>query len=142
YERRATETFHACEAEIDARLDAMLAEHSAKGLLKSGATAKRSVEIYEEESRQALGQVLDEMARLVEHRGREWTAATAAIGKALDAHSAKAREVLDKPLGIAGAKGDTAAAQAIDRLLGKVANHLRTQLNEFHEGWTAPVPKS
>ena len=141
YEKRAAEIFRACNGEINAKTEAMVAEHSAAGRLKSGATAIRAVTIFEEESRLALGKSLDEMAKQIEHRGREWNAATAAIGRALESHVGEARAVLERPLQLAGATGGTAAARAIDLRLNEIAESLRGQLNEFHEGWTAPVPK-
>ena len=72
FEGRAAANSKTGNEVISARVAALIAEYSAKGLPKRGATAKRSLEIFEEETAKFLQQTLDEAAKLVEHRGRAW----------------------------------------------------------------------
>jgi hypothetical protein len=118
-----------------------MADHASRGLLRSGATATKSLEIFESHTSAALSKSLDETAKQIEHRGRAWKAATALIAEALDEHLGQARDVLAKPLSAAGATGDSSAAREVDKRISAMGERLHRQLEEFTEGWTAPQAK-
>lgn len=126
---------------MDAAIDAMLADHSAKGRLQSGATIKAALRIFEDESASALDAVLLEAANLIEHHGRKWSAAMAGIGDALVAHVMGAREMLSKPLRLADRQGSESIARAVDESLQGARERLERRLSDFRDGWTAPRPK-
>lgn len=141
FKERAAENFRrSCES-MDSAFAAMLAEHSATGNLRSGATIKKTLAIFEEETRKALAQSLDEMAKHIEHCGGAWKQAVSAIGNALDDHLAGSQQILKKPLSMTGPNRDNAQAQAVEGRLTEIADRLRAQLNEFSNGWTAPRAK-
>lgn len=141
FRNRAKAEFLRSGIEMNKVVGAMVADHAAKGTLKSGATAKAALQAFEECSSKALGQVLDEAAKLIQHRGPKWRRATNQIRAALDEHAAGAPEALRPTMKLAGA--DTgAAAEAVNERLGDISGRLRYQLQEFADGWTAPVGKT
>lgn len=123
-------------------IEAMIARHAVDGRLQSGTTAKKAVEIFEEESRKALDQSLSEIAKLIEHRGCRWRAACDAVGEALDVHIARSPELMARPFGLARATGDNDAARAIAQHLANASEQLRVHLRDFRDGWTAPKGKT
>lgn len=141
YRDRAAENFAVSREAIAADIRALIADHASRGLLQNGATAKKSLEIFESHTSAALSKSLDETAKQVEHRGRAWKAATASVAEAFDEHLGKARDALAKPLIVAGATGDSSAAREVDKRITAMGERLRRQLDEFSEGWTAPQAK-
>jgi hypothetical protein len=141
FEKRAREKFSSANQGLQSRIDAMVADHIKKGVLKSGATAKNAVSLFEASTRTALDEILQEQAKLIEHRGSAWTAAGSGIRTALEEQIASAKVVLERPLRFAGANSDNAASKAVENLLSDTAKRLRSRLEEFLEGWSAPVPK-
>ena len=118
----------------------MHANHSAKGLLQSGATAKAAVRIYKSRMGEALRQVLDESAKVIDHRGRSWRRAMGAISDVLTEERNLVSEAVSKSLMLAGV--DTGDARlAVNKLLDEVASDLQSVLDEFAKGWTAPIAK-
>jgi len=111
-------------------------EHTAKGLLKSGATAKAGVRIYELEGETALRQALDEIGNATEHRGAQWKAAVQATQKALDDYAGAAPDLLKKTMDLAGISG--AAQRAIEGLVSRANARLQAAIDAYRDGWTAP----
>jgi hypothetical protein len=122
-------------------IESMLSDHSAAGRLQSGATITAALRIFEEHSHRALDAVLSETAKLVEHRGRRWTAAMADISGALEDHLATARSRLDRTFKIADRQASPSVARAIDEQLVEMGERLRTLVSDYSSGWTSPVPK-
>ena len=141
FQQRATANFRISREVMATEISAMAAALSAKGNLGGSATLNRSVAIFEEESRKALAQTLEELAKLIEHRGAEWRRAIAEIKAALEAHVANAPAVLERPLHWSRSTPDSAAARAIDGQIRRAAERLCAQLEQFAEGWTAPKGK-
>jgi hypothetical protein len=119
----------------------MLAEHSSKGLLQSGSTNKAALRSFEEHSREALAKTLEEVAKLIEHRGPKWRAAMAGIEEALNDHLARARAHLQPTISLADRAATGSVSKAVDERLAGTAARLKDQLSEFCDGWTAPAPK-
>lgn len=141
FEKRSRDKFSLANQTLSSQIDAMIADHSAKGVLKSGATAKKAITLFESNTRAALDEILSEQAKLIEHRGREWTSAGLGIRAALEEQIASSKQVIERPLRMAGANTDNAASKAVDGLLSDAGARLRSRLDEFLEGWSAPVPK-
>lgn len=141
YRTRAAENFAVGRESIAVDVEALIADHAYRGLLQSGATAKKSLEIFKSHTSAALSKSLNEAAKQIEHRGRAWKVATGLIAKALDEHLKLTREALAKPLSIAGATGDSSVAREVDERIAVMGERLRRQLDEFAEGWTAPQAK-
>lgn len=120
----------------------MLADHSAKGRLRGGITIIEALRIFEEESNTALGQVLDEAAKLIEHRGRTWTAAMAGIEDALSRQIEQAPKLLDKARRVASSNREASIGVAMGERLAEIGTRLRIQLSDFQEGWSSPTPKT
>lgn len=119
---------------------AIAADHAARGLLQSGATAKRAKAAYKDRSTSSLTQVLNEVARRINYRGSKWKAAITAIGIALESHIELADELLEQAFKLAGCE-DGDGRRAADALIAAVVADLRISLKEFDEGWTSPEPK-
>lgn len=141
FKNRAKAEFQRSLMEMDEAIHAVVADHAAKGQLQSGATIKKALRAFEECSSKALDQVLNEAAKLIQHRGRKWQAATNQIRAALDEHLVAAPEHLSVAKRLAGADAG-AAAEAVDERLTAIGGRLRYQLDEFADGWTAPVGKT
>src|SRR5688572_29052558 len=88
FRNRAHATFASSVERMTGAIDAMLADHSARGRLQSGATIIAALRIYEEHSQEALGQALSEAGKLIEHHGRAWAASMDGIEEALEDHLA------------------------------------------------------
>jgi hypothetical protein len=142
FEKRSRDKFSSANQVLISQIDAMIADHSYKGVLKSGATVKKAVALFEASSSSALDEILQELSKLIEHRGRDWSRAGSGIRNALEDQIAGANEVLERPLTLADANSANAASQAVSELLSAVGARLRSQLDEFLEGWSAPVPKA
>lgn len=141
FQARTQTAFARAVDDMDAAINTMMADHSAKGRLQSGATIIRALEIYEMHSRQALEQTLGEAAKLIEHRGRKWSAAMDGIAEALEHQLSQAQEYLAKARRVADRENSPSISPAIDEHLAGIALRLRGQLADFRDGWTAPVPK-
>lgn len=140
YRSRATDILRQAQDRVSADCRQMHAEHSAKGLLASGSTAKRAVSIFQERMSEALTQILGEIAKIIEHRGREWSAAMSAVASALDEELSAAPALLEPSFRLARV-GEGSAQSAAHALIDRASQELRQQLSEFSEGWTAPEPK-
>lgn len=138
FQQRATANFQISRELMATEIGAMAAALSANGNLGGSVTLNRSIAIFEEESRKTLARTLEELAKLIEHRGAKWRKAIAEIKVALDEHVANAPAVLEKPLQWSRSAPESAAARAVDGQIRKVAERLCAQLAEFAEGWTAP----
>ena len=119
---------------------AILAEQSANGALRSGNTAKRAVDAFAVRTSEALDQILDEVARRVEHRGRRWRKEMGEVRRALNEHLASAPEVLETAFKAAGADQGS-KNDALMSLLERDAAELRKRHAAFRDGWTAPLGK-
>lgn len=138
---RSQAVFAECRDRVRADLSAMLAKHSATGMLRSGATAREAVRIYERVSLEGLTQLLDEIAKRIEHRGRAWNRATETVSLALAEHMNEAHASLEGALRVAGAVEGNAAARAVNDLLEEARDRLQQRIIDFRDGWTSPVPK-
>lgn len=119
---------------------ALVAEHSAKGLRQSGATVKRSIHLFEENSKEALQQILQEVANKIENRGPEWNREMKHVETALEHHIQSAPTVLDYSLTVAGAKEGAVNRVALE-MIDTVSTNLRADFLAFKDGWTSPRPK-
>jgi hypothetical protein len=138
---RAVDLFTVAANHTLADCKAIAAEHSAKGILGSGATAKRAVRAFEARGSEALRQMLDELAKRVEHRGKAWRTGLAAVEEALDGYMADGWNILGSTIKLA--RADTGSArEAIDGMLAWVKRDLHKELNAFRDGWTAPRAKA
>jgi hypothetical protein len=119
----------------------MHADHAAKGLLASGATAKKAVKIFETETSAAITKAGGEAASIIQSRGAAWTKAMKAIHVALEQQIADAMEILAASLRLARIDRSTATGAAVQKLIDEAAARLRAELTAFEDGWTAPKPK-
>lgn len=140
YGTRAVDVLASARAAIQRGCNAMHAEHSAKGLLQSGATVKAAVRIFRDRTADALHQIFDEIGTQVDHRGRAWSKATAAVSATFEDHMRQAPDVLAASFRLAAPPGPSGhkAAQA---LIDEVRKDLDTEIRAFRDGWTAPKPK-
>lgn len=138
-EERTTRLIQRAEEDALHDFQKVYAEHSAKGVLASGATIKKCIAAYAERMSTAIDQVLAEVAKAIENRGREWNSAMDAVRRALELAEARTPEILAKPLKFAGGSG-AAEKAALARIAVEFLK-LRQQIEEFSEGWTAPPPK-
>lgn len=137
---RASIIFGKAGEKIVADCKAMHDAHSARGILKSGATLKSAAYIFCENSGEALRQVLAEVSNKIENRGHAWTDAMAQVRYALEAHAANASALLEPSFKVAATPGD-AAYRATLGLIDKCIAGLKSDLDSYEAGWTAPKPR-
>jgi hypothetical protein len=143
YQRRAEWHLGVAKRASGEECKAMLAEHSAKGMLQSGATLKRAVDIWSTQAGLAVDAVLAEFGAAIEKRGREWDKAMAAVLEAIDKHAATADADLSPTFRVASPRGGESgsAMVAVRKLLDTADGSLRDRVAAYREGWTAPRPK-
>lgn len=134
---RAVDIFTDAANLIAADCKAIGAEHSAKGMLASGATAKRAVEVFETRSKDALKQVLSEVGQRIDHRGRHWRREMAEVEKALEEHIQSAPELMEGSFRLARLSSPS-GREAASRLIDRSAQALRKEFIAFRDGWTSP----
>lgn len=120
------------------QIKAVLADHSAKGLLKSGVTIKRSVAAYEETTSAALAEALAGIAKRTDKRGWKWKDMIAEVEGRLEQHMSDGPARLKKTLLLAHENGLALA----EPLFAKANRNLRNQIHEYREGWSAPAGKA
>lgn len=138
---RATHLFAEARRKVEHDCRGMHADHSARGLLASGNTIIRAVEIFGTRSGEALDQSLVEIAARIDHRGRRWSAAMAQVGEALDDQIAAAPALLESSFKLAGADIRTGAERAGLGKIDEAGAELRHRLASFRDGWTSPAGK-
>ena len=134
---RAVEVFTDAANQIVTDCKQIAADHSAKGLLGSGVTAKRSVAAFEERSRESLKQILSEVANVVDHRGRRWRREMAEVDRALEEHILSAPDLLADNFRLARLRS-AGAQEAANQLIERSAQDLRKDFSAFRDGWTSP----
>lgn len=134
---RAVDIFTDAANQIVTDCKQIAAEHSAKGLLGSGSTAKRSVAAFEVRSRESLKQILGEVANVVDHRGRRWRREMAEIDRALEEHIRSAPGLLADNFRLARLRS-AGAQEAANQLVEWSAQDLRKDFLAFRDGWTSP----
>lgn len=127
------------EQQTAADIRTMFAEHSAKGLLGSGAAIIRATQILSRNVSSALQQMQDEVGKRVEHRGRAWSAANQAVLSSLQDFEARSEQIFDPVWRISRAP-DSAVRAGNDRIAEAFAD-AKAQVQEFFDGWTAPRPR-
>lgn len=117
-------------------MKALFAEHSAKGLLASGPTVRRTGRIIDELSERAVDEALQAVARAAPVPGKARLALISELDRQLaawfDRVEASANDLLAK-------------ARVGMNMMRHVAPTIRTdraaQIEQFRAGWTAPIPK-
>ncbi|MCU0948341.1 MAG: hypothetical protein MUF47_08840 [Porphyrobacter sp.] len=126
----------ACEfARRDAKI--ILAEHSAKGLLRSGATVTRVVSAFEQRSYVALDEALASVSVRIDHRGCKWRKALGEIDAAIDRHMDRAPDLIGDYVQVALRKD----SPVLEALLAAIRSGMHQRLADYREGWTAPPGK-
>lgn len=116
------------------------ADLSAKGAFGGSATATLAIRAFQTRSSEALKQLLGEVAKAVEHRGRAWAKVMGTLSGALEEQIASAPQTLSKSLGVIRTISGS-GERAINDLIAKAGEDLRAELAEFRDGWTAPRAK-
>ncbi|WP_285019560.1 hypothetical protein [Novosphingobium sp. fls2-241-R2A-195] len=125
-----------------------MADHSAKGLLRSGATVKRSVRAFEDRTRATLEELQSQFSRQVDSRGREGKCAMRDLETALTEHIAAAPQILAKGLRAAGCDAEAEGGRgssifrAFQNLMRGVSQRLLEEQHLFRDEWNAPPGKS
>ena len=138
---RATQLFEMAREQIKQDCDVMHANHSAESRLGSGDTAIAAIEIYEKRMSEALNQLLSEVAKVINHRGRAWTRTMTAIRDVLQELEPQAEHILAASFKLARVEGKGGARKAVNELLAKCARNLLQELEGFNLGWTSPSPQ-
>lgn len=143
YKRRAEWHLDVAKRATSEGCNAMLADHSAKGMLQSGATLKRAVEIWSTQAGLAVDAALAEFGTVIEKRGRVWERAMAAVLGAINKHASTTEEDLAPTFRAANPRGgeDGSAMTAVRKLIEEATTSLRDRVLAYQEGWTAPRPK-
>ena len=121
----------AVEAE---RINAMLAEHSKFGRLRSGVTIQRAVAIVGEATNDALMTALNGIAKRAESRGRLWRSMIGEVEIELSAHLDAAPTRIHKMLQMIP-DGERLA----EPLFQTIKQDMSNRVIEYREGWVAPM---
>lgn len=105
------------------------------GRAGSGMHIDKVMEAYECETEKALDQILREVAKLVEHRGRSWRREMSEIETALDEHMKRLR---DQVVGQKMLAYEGPFLKLAHERLDECADTLRKRLDDFRDGWTSP----
>lgn len=136
---------HIADADLDIKrdCDAMLAEHSAAGRLRSGATLSRAAKIWIDRTGEAVERAQAEFATIIDRRGREWQRAMAAVLSSLDQRRSMAKAILAGTFRAAAPRGgeNGGAMRSIDTMLDRGLDSISERAEAFRDGWTSPVPR-
>lgn len=117
--------------------NAILAEHSANGRLRSGATITRIATAFAERSCKALDEALASVSNRIDHRGRRWRSMIGQVDAAIDRHMDRAPELVGDLTRAAGPNSE----QLLAPILVDIRSSLHSRLTDYREGWTAPPGK-
>lgn len=115
----------------------ILAEHSATGLLRSGATIKRVTTAFAERSCKALDEALASVAARVDHRGSKWRKMLREVDLAIDDHMDLAPQFIYEFTSVAGPNTE----KLVTPILDDIRSSLHQRLADYRDGWTAPPGK-
>lgn len=141
FRSRAEQIFGRCQITVASQIEEMMASNSAHGRLQSGSTIKSAIGIFERCSSDALSESLDEVGRLVDHRGATWRSAMSGVSKALGQHMSSANSQLQRPVSIADGRGTLSITHVVEAEIRDIDFRLREKLAEFQDGWTAPLER-
>lgn len=131
---RSARLFAEAAAVEGEKINAMLAEHSKCGRLRSGVTIQRAVAIVGEATNDALGTALDGIAKRTEARGRLWRSMIGEVEVELGAHLDAAPTRIHKTLQMVP-DGERLA----EPLFQTVKQDMSNRVAEYREGWVAPT---
>lgn len=134
---RADRLFEAATALCRDDSKAILAEHSAKGVLRSGGTIKRVTGAFAQRSIEALDEALSSISKRVDHRGRKWRGMVREVELAIDRHMDRAPDLLHQFTAVAGPRSDELVAP----IIAEIRSSLHQRLADYRDGWTAPLGK-
>jgi hypothetical protein len=127
---------------VTADLKAIYAEHSAKGLLRSGATIKRAVACYEARMTEAV----DQSCRAISIRHSKasllWRRNFKALINFLEAYFQRTGDGIGPAIKIAGQDIDSSAGKAGSALFRAAQGRLVRRVSDYAAGWTADDAKS
>jgi hypothetical protein len=130
--------FSDAEDRLREELERLFADHAASGRLQSGLTIKRSVAALDKTTRAAVTKALDGIAAVTEHSGSERRRLLTTLDSFIDAHLARAEEIVRNRIeGIRLGSDFRHARPFID----KAAKNQHILVSDFREGWTAPASK-
>jgi hypothetical protein len=119
------------------RLAAITADHAAKGLLKSGATAKRYNQAMQDELITAIGEALELVSKKTDHAGRKRTRMLDHL-RVQVRHAGKyyGDSLAGKVNMVVGASGDANAA--FEQLRRDSLKRALDEVDKYDDGLTAP----
>ena len=134
---RARELFVTARTKTAKGVRQIMAEHASRGLLNSGPTIKRLVDMHYAVSQDALKTSLEYIERRVESRGSKWRRMISDVCRELDAHLLEAEKILLNALAINVTNGPKLA----EKKLAEVRTKLHRDLEDYREGWTGAPGK-
>lgn len=135
---RLARLFATAECNLEHELEAIFANHAAKGCLRSGATIKASVAALDETTKGAVRDALDGIAAVTEHAGWKRRRLLSRLDECITRHLRRAEGIVQKHIEGIGLGSDFRHARP---LIDKAAQNHRAMVSDFREGWTAPASK-
>lgn len=115
----------------------VLAEHSRDGLLNSGKTVKRLVEIHNTMTRHAIREATESIGRRVQSRGRWWRGMIEDVRRELDTHITDAEQAMKSEL----QKVVTSGPNLVEPLLIQAREQFHRDLEDYEQGWAGTPGK-
>ena len=137
---RQSELFNRQRGPMTSARGEMYGEHSRLGRLQSGATVVATLGILEQQSFTALEVGLGEVAKMIEHRGRDWRLALSGVEDALESHMLWGRSFVGDARRLSSPESSSLDATIASRL-EDVAAQLRTTIGDHRAGFAAPPAK-
>jgi hypothetical protein len=122
-------------------LKTLYADHSAKGLLRSGATIKRAVAFYEVRMIEAVDQCCQAISIQHSKGGFLWRRRFHTLTHFLKVYFQSTDDAIDPAIKIAGKDGDSSAGKAGLALFRAAQGRLLLRVSDYAEGWTADNAK-
>lgn len=135
---RLNRLFSDAESDLSRKLEALFADHAAKGLLRSGATIKAAVAALDENAAAAISEALRGIASVTEHSGGKRKRLLASLDEHVTKHDSIAEEIVRLRLEGIGLGPDFKHARS---LIDKAAAKHHAMVVDFAEGWIAPSDK-
>lgn len=137
-DNRFDRVFARAKDKLDQDLEALFANHAAKGCLRSGATIKASVAVLDETTAAAVKESLAGIAAVTAHSGRKRRRLLAKLDSCIDAHLNGSEDIVRTRIEGIGLGDDFRHARP---LIDKAALNQHAMVSDFKEGWTAPISR-
>jgi hypothetical protein len=135
---RLTRLFNDAEDNLNSKVEAIFADHAAKGCLRSGATIKAAVGALDETTAATVNEALNGIAAITEHSGHKRKRLLSKLDESLTTHHARAEKIVRTRIESIGLGSAFRHARP---LIENTTSKHHALICDFRDGWTAPAEK-